>query len=393
MLVRRLEQPLRLLSQFYKFMPVLPIDWNSDQMTIFPIQNRKRIPYYMSMGIVSSLWLSCVYTLGTQPWLHRKTFGILHFCILTTGFGAFSTTLIIVNSLFESSVASKLSAVNCYMQLESDILTKYEINLSKKKKLDPLDIFFFVAQLGNGVPFLILFGCLFWDLDGPYWVIEDLAPTPLYRESSTILLFLLIRALLLLPGFWETTRSLLGTAMIMFATIENLTRVVTTLTFKVKSIKCFFRYYTQLSILCNILEGSTTRLFFVTITTAYFLLIQWTWVCVRGFGKLEAPIYFLFLMIAFIVWVSAIIFLPEVMLMGEAIAALPHAKRLEMKRRFVLWKTKESKIAYKRSLAIRPFKFQYGNFYPMGRKFSRNTFENGLENIMTLILLFDIGKQ
>ncbi|CAL8134470.1 unnamed protein product [Orchesella dallaii] len=393
MLVSRVEPSLRFLGRFYRFMYEVPVRWSKENWKLYTSPKRKWILYYVSMSIVTSLWLTCVYTLPTQLFLHRKTFGIVQACILTTGFGAFTVTMAVGNAICDRSVESKIFAVNQYLHIESALYTKYKPNTGGSKPLDSLDIILFIIQLGNFIPFLILFACLYWDLDGPYWVIEDFAPSAMYREPRTILAFLVVRALLLMVGFWETTRTITGSAMIMFTAIDSMTFFVKTLTYKVKSVKIFFRYYTHVSILCNALEGSSTLSFFLTITTGYYLWILWIWVCVNGFGKLELPLYFLFLLATFIVGMAVLIYLPKVAVMGEAITKMPNMKRIEMRKKYTAWKSIENKIAVKKSNAIRPFRFQYGSFYPMGSNFSRNTFGNMIENAITVILLFDIDKQ
>ncbi|CAL8134476.1 unnamed protein product [Orchesella dallaii] len=381
------------MSRFYRFMSEVPIRWNKETKEIYTIPKRRWIPYYFSVGVVMILWLSCVYTLSTQLVLHRKSFGILPACILTSAFGGSSITIALGNALWGSDIDSKISAVNQYLQLELALHSKYKTNLVGKYHLDSLEILFFIIQLGNTVPYVLTLGCLYWDLDGPYWVIEDFLPDAMYREPHTILIFLLVRAFLLIVGIWEASRSLMGSAMIMFAAIESITIIVKILTYKVNSVHNFFRFYTHLSILCNALEGSSTTMFFFTITTAGSLWIQWIWVCVNGFGKFGLAIYFVFVVAAFIVGSGILVFLPKVAVMGEAITKMPNIKRIEMRKKYTAWKSIQNKIAVKKSNAIRPFRFQYGSFYPMGSNFSRNTFGNVIENAMTLILLFDIDNR
>lgn len=125
--------------------------------------------------------------------------------------------------------------------------------LSPNLPMTKLDIFVLTAQFANFLPFLIYIVCMFWDLDGPYWVLEDLSSDPKYRSISTIIIFLLIRTVLLLPGFLETCRTVIYTTLSQICTINYLYILVQTLAYKVKAQSQFFKFYMQLYIICNIL--------------------------------------------------------------------------------------------------------------------------------------------
>ncbi|CAL8134482.1 unnamed protein product [Orchesella dallaii] len=237
------------------------------------------------------------------------------------------------HAVFKQNVTQKMNSINQYIQLEAELLKKYKA--PSVNRLDGLQLFFYLIQFGNLIPYIGLMACLYWDLDGPFWVLEDFAPNSIEREPLTVLLFLLIRLLLLLPGLLEATRTIMG---------------------------CVMRGY------------SATK------DSAAL-----------GFGILEPPMYFLFLAGAVLESIGGLVFfLPRIKVMGEAIQLLPKQKQLEMMKGFIGLRNKESKIAIKKSLAVKPLKFSYGDFQPMGRKFVVSLFEKGLETTINLIILFQL---
>ncbi|CAL8126120.1 unnamed protein product [Orchesella dallaii] len=395
MLETRLKKPLRILGKFYKFLGKFPICWNQKEKKIYAIPKQKWIPYYFTTFTVVGTLFTCVYTIITQLFFKRRSFNVLHACILTSGVAAFYSTIAVSIAVFESNLGAKISAVNQYLQLEAELYSRKRVATKKfveknRNTIDIFSIFLDILQFGNFLPYLLLFGCLYWGLDGPYWVLEDIAPNSMYRETSTIFIFLIIRILVHIPCFWESGRSILGSIMVLWSVIESVTKVVKILTYDVKNTETFFRYYSQLSILCNWLENSVTRVFLITISFGSLLFIQWTWICVRGFGILGGALYCMFLNAAFLISVGVLTFLPMAAVMGEAIAELPKIKRLEMRRKYYDLKTLANKVAMKKGVAIQPLKFQYGGFYPMGKNFSRNTFGNLMENMMAVVLLYEM---
>lgn len=246
----------------------------------------------------------------------------------------------------------------------------------------------------NLVPFLIYIVCMFWDLDGPYWVLEDFAPDPKYRTIPTIIIFIFIRTFLLLPGFLETTRTIMYTSIGYLCAITYIKAMIEVLHYKVKKPTIFFKLYSELYILANVLSTGFQRSSFVCISIFYFLFIQTLWICICGLVHLNILIYLFFVSFALIIVIGVGVFLPIVTRTGEIISDLPRKKLNQMKNIHCLSKTLETKIQIKKAVALQPIKFSYGNYYPMGRKFSRNIFDNGVQNLLSMVLLFDLsGKR
>lgn len=116
------------------------------------------------------------------------------------------------------------------------------------------DVFFFAMQPGLFVPYLIYIVCMVWYLDGPYWMLEDLWPAGAQRPLWVSVTFILIRTILLLPGFLETGRALYVAGLVNLAFLLSIKRLLHILTYKFKSSRDFFIFYEHLTVLWNVLE-------------------------------------------------------------------------------------------------------------------------------------------
>lgn len=251
----------------------------------------------------------------------------------------------------------------------------------------------------NLLPYVIFIVCMLWDVDGPYWVLEDFAPETTKRSECLTYSFLLLRAFLLLPGFFETTRTLL-TAMILFGiVVQNVLETVTLLTYRVKNFEMFLSYYSQLSILCNAFELGSSRTFFITITIFYLGFIHSWWLCIRGLGSLTPVILSFCFGMAIGTVIAIITVLPMVAVLGDRLAQLRDIKvnacneacygigRTNWRKK----RTLTGKVNVRRAKAIHPLKFSYGSCFPLGKSFCRNIVGNGIEKLLTFVLLFDIS--
>ncbi len=106
---------------------------------------------------------------------------------------------------------------------------------------------------------------------------------------------------------------------------------------------------------------------------------------------LNFAIYLFFTSYAIIIVISIAIFLPLVARIGEAISGIPRKMRIQTKTRYVFLKTIKHKEYFKKAVALRPIRFSYGSYYPLGKKFARNVFDNMVQNLLSIILLFEIS--
>lgn len=122
MLNKYQEQWLLWSHKYYRLIHLypIPVSWNSKSGRLSTDDSKRK---WLSFGIgnlfVFSLWLSCVYTLGTQPLFRRRDFSHLHFCTLTTGFCAFTATLYSAKGIWcLHKSQAYVHAINQYVLLE-----------------------------------------------------------------------------------------------------------------------------------------------------------------------------------------------------------------------------------------------------------------------------------
>lgn len=243
---------------------------------------------------------------------------------------------------------------------------------------------------GVVLPYGVLIACLACDLDGPYWLLEDIAPDPECRSRSISVLIYIFRIVTLLFGFLETSRFIIGISSIFLFGIYIVSNILNTLLHK-SGIRKFIKYYVRLSLICIEFEKCSMRGFFLSITAEYLLLIQTLWILIEGWGKLDIFVYCLFLTAVLQLIGCAVVFLPKVTAMGELICSISKIKYAEACRIYRWRRGLIERLAVKRAKSLIRIRFSYGSFYPLGKKFTRNTFENFLENLLTTLLLFDLN--
>ncbi len=256
------------------------------------------------------------------------------------------------------------------------------------------DVFFVVTRLANLLVYLIFLVCMVWDVDGPYWVLEDFGSDPMYRDLQTILWYKAIRAFFLIPGFMETCRTVYYTGVGYFTVLISIREMVMVLTSKVNGYNDFFKFYQQFSIIDNVLAVGISRAGFFCVTIVYFMFVQTMWMCICGWDYLEPTVYLFFATFGGIIIMGTLLFLPLVSAIGENIVYLPKVKQSIIRKRYCYIKSFKNHIDLKRSKALKPLRFTYGSYYPFGKSFARNVLNNVIQNLLSMVLLFDIhGKR
>lgn len=237
--------------------------------------------------------------------------------------------------------------------------------------------------------YLMLGICLFFDLDGLYWIIEDLAPSPMYRSMFTITILLLARALILLPGFLETMRALYFAGFGYLFMVVCIKETVEVLTKQVNNSEKFLSYYRQFLVISNILSEGVTNIVFYATNVAYLLFILVFWVIVRGYTELGLVLYLLYCSLAIFIIFAICMVLPVVSVAGEQIREIVKTKQTLFVKRFRNRSSLVRRLVEKECMALLPIRYSYGSYYPLGRSFSRNLLSNAVENLLSVILIYD----
>ncbi len=138
-----------------------------------------------------------------------------------------------------------------------------------------------------------------FDLDCIYWLIYDFGPDPRYRSIQIHVLFLLLRAVLLMVAFLESIRAVLFIGMGTLFGAIRINNITVVLSRRAPCEHNFFQWYGQLFIAFNIFGKSINSFMFLTFSIGYFFFIQSVSVCILGFGRLQISIYILFVCSAF----------------------------------------------------------------------------------------------
>lgn len=257
-------------------------------------------------------------------------------------------------------------------------------------KITIVDLFIVSVQSLNLMPYLMVLVCLYWDLDGIYWVLEDFGPDAMQRSLTTICIFVLVRFFLLLPGFLETIRALEYMGAGFLLSLLHIHRLISILTYHVHNSRLFFLYYNQLRIICSIMVNLIERGLLVAISIFYIGFIHTMWICIRGWKSLGGPVYFLFSLLALVVVMSITVTIPIFTIMGEAVRELPKHKRKEMRLKYLKRKDLKRLVCLKKGNALGSIRFSYGSYYLIGKRFSRNIIDNVIQHLLSFVLLFDM---
>lgn len=270
------------------------------------------------------------------------------------------------------------------------VLTGYDWKfLDPNRKINFIEAFFLYLQPGHLVVYLAFLINLYFDLDAPYWLLEDIGPDPMYRGTASIISLLLLRAFLFIPAFLETIRSLFIGGFGLLFMIVYIKEIIDVFTREINATRDFFNYYNQFHIISNVLSEGVTHAIFLGVSIAYTLFILAFWMVICGWGELEITIYIFFCIFAMTAAVAVAVFLPLVGLTGEQICELPRLKRHHIRTAFCTRKSFGNRVLTKKAASLRPIKFSYGSYYPLGKNFSRNVFGNGIENLLSLVLIYD----
>lgn len=108
---------------FYKFLYQVPIKWDPvRQMISINSEKRKWIYWWTGNGLLFLLWLSCIYTVSTQPFLKRQSFGILQLLVVNMGLGTLGTALFGAIGINALRNAEYIDAINYFLHFELHVV-------------------------------------------------------------------------------------------------------------------------------------------------------------------------------------------------------------------------------------------------------------------------------
>ncbi|CAL8130817.1 unnamed protein product [Orchesella dallaii] len=384
---------LRSVKYIYWFWYEFPIGFDLQSLKIYVQSPTKWIPWYIGIADISLVLVTNLYILTTFFLLGWKREGFRAFQIIVVAVGCYVhlSAVLVGRSMLGKDIKLNLDIVTKYLQLEFKVLSRYQKALLDPKRKDFLDAIFWSFQLLHVSSFGVIAFCIYAKVDTTYWLFEDIfGKNHQHRFSSEVseILFL-IRVLILFVTVVENARMMVPFGLLIAETLSRISKLVTVLSFKVTNSRDFFKYYIQLTVLCNFAEKISNQIFFVTLAFLYCIFIQCACLCIRGYGRLDMLVYGLFVDFLVISCVALFIGLRLFAELGEKLVSLPRIKKNEMGLKHVKQCSFSSKFDKKRSAALMPIAFSFGRFYPMGANFSRNLVGNLIEDLMASILVIE----
>ncbi len=242
-------------------------------------------------------------------------------------------------------------------------------------------------QIINATPYLTLLIFLAFDFDCAYWLFNDFGPNPLYRSIQVQLLFLLIRAILLILVTFESIRAVLFVGMCTLFGAIRINNITVVLSHRAECEHNFFQWYSQLFIVFNIFGKSINTFMFLTFSMGYCFFIQSVSICILGWDRLPVSIYTVFVCAAFAIVLGILTFFPVIASIGENVNDLPKLKVKQALIRFRNWPNRSNKVFLKKAYSLKPLTFSYGNCCQLGKVFLRNLTDNGFQDLVSVTII------
>ncbi len=265
------------------------------------------------------------------------------------------------------------------------------IQICLQRKMSTLDLYFFAAQPMNFLSILLYINSISGKRDGLYWLLEDILPSQIERSSTLNTVIFVTKSIILIPCFCHTCRAMQFTSLAYLSAVTSTKELAYTLLHKIKVQSIFFRYYAQFYIICGILRQGFERATLIALTMLYVMFIQTTWACVVGIGKLEISVYMMFAMPALTVVVGLAILLPLISSTAELTNSIPKIKLQETKAQYCTRASFNNRLNVKKAKALQPVKLRFSVFHPLGKDFSRGMIQNMIDNLLQLVLTFDLN--
>lgn len=124
MLTKYQEKGFAWYGKLVKFMPEIPIRWDpvSKELSILPQKRKWFLWGFVQFFLLSNLY-SSIHPILSEPFIHRKGFHVLHFCVLSTEFVCLSCALYASFGLMSPQLRLYVSAANNAIKVENEILS------------------------------------------------------------------------------------------------------------------------------------------------------------------------------------------------------------------------------------------------------------------------------
>jgi len=289
-------------------------------------------------------------------------------------------------------------AYNTILELERTLLKEFPRNrkddgINKEKisrdKTSGM-ILLFTTLAGFAAPYVMLILAIVSDIDVYYFLLEfEFLPNPIYRELRIILLAILIRIILLSPGFFEGTRSTACLTSFAIVAVNSIREIVDVLESKNLKVSRFQQVYIRITLLYQMAEPLVYSVVYCLLTFLFWLVVGSSWITVCGFGKVPPSLFIMSCVVTIVVLTSYTFILPMYTKIPIRLVKILRKHKKQAYKEFIQLKTRQRKIYHFKAKALAPIRVKYGPFFSLDETFVVEDLFLITQRIFDAILIVD----
>lgn len=239
-------------------------------------------------------------------------------------------------------------------------------------------------------PIFITGMAIFLNWDCYYFILEEYLPDPHYRGTTTILVALALRTVVVFLCAAEMSRLLAFAVISTVICYTSAKGMLQYLTLHVHEIRHFIKWYSYLYMVLYIMNRVIANISFILASTAFFLTIELLFVCTVSYNRNSTLVFVLFCLSA-----GAVIVMTYFGFYFNVEIASNTKVLLERKRKesYISWcgnKTRGKLIDRLILRSLRSFEFWYGTFFPINDDMFVAYWLNLMDGWMTTALAINL---
>lgn len=212
-------------------------------------------------------------------------------------------------------------------------------------------------------------GYVYADVDATKYLLELVATSPMYRNTTEIILLLTVR--LFVHGFiFSETFRIVGYLFCFGLLIIYRIRLVITTLFRTSNVSLYFQYYRQCLLIYRLMYFPIQFFVYMSLTVAFWFTVFLVWACIKFSPSTVSTIVYTWqaMLLVGLCTVGFMVLSDLCNTMEIAVQAVIF-QRLRAKLRFCKRQTKLNKINYYHVRSVHPLRISYGFFGWLGRDF------------------------
>lgn len=252
---------------------------------------------------------------------------------------------------------------------------------------------FFIMSCGlvamSGVPVAVSIIYLVLDIDGSYFILEEILPSPTIRERYLIYITLLSRFFCNFLCYVEIMRTGSLAIIICIIWMTHVARFIRILKYRVQSGQNFYILHNYLRIMYTRAENFIYVFIYLTLTICFWATVQGAWIMVKARPNIPTFLTLLFAVLGGVVLTGLCTALPEFTETSEKLMDVVQC-HLRMQKLMCRRKhTRKNLICLKQLTATNPISLWYGPFWRIGGRFMTEYVELMMLRSFDSVLIFD----